>query len=68
MKLSFIGMGNMAYAILKGGCTAGFFDTNAVFAFDINQKRLTEVAAETGIHPAAAPPRQPSRPTLSCWL
>ncbi len=54
MKLSFIGMGNMAYAILKGGCTAGFFDTNAVFAFDINQKRLTEVAAETGIHPCGS--------------
>ena len=36
MKLAFIGMGNMAYAILKGGCDRGFFDPAQVAAYDIN--------------------------------
>lgn len=49
MKLAFIGMGNMAYAILKGGCDRGFFNPAHVSAYDINTVRLAEVAAETGI-------------------
>lgn len=53
MKFGFIGMGNMAYAILKGGCDAGFFTGSEVFAYDINTRRLAEVAAETGIQPCA---------------
>ena len=47
MKLAFIGMGNMAYAILKGGCDRGFFNPAHVSAYDINTVRLAEVAAET---------------------
>ena len=48
MKLAFIGMGNMAYAILKGGCDRGFFNPAHVSAYHINSVRLAEVAAETG--------------------
>ena len=44
MKLAFIGMGNMAYAILKGGCDRGFFNPAHVSAYDINTVRLAEVA------------------------
>ena len=39
MKLAFIGMGNMAYAILKGGCDRGFFNPAHVSAYDINTVR-----------------------------
>ena len=51
MKLGFIGMGNMAYAILKGGHAAGFFAGSEVYAYDPNTERLAQVAAETGIRP-----------------
>ena len=51
MKLGFIGMGNMAYAILKGGHDAGFFAGSEVYAYDPNTDRLAQVAAETGIRP-----------------
>ena len=54
MKLAFIGMGNMAYAILKGGCDRGFFNPAHVSAYDINTMRLAEVAAETGITAAVS--------------
>ena len=55
MKLAFIGMGNMAYAILKGGCDRGFFNpAHVVSAYDINTVRLAEVAAETGITAAVS--------------
>ena len=54
MKLAFIGMGNMAYAILKGGCDRGFFNPAHVSAYDINTVRLAEVAAETGITAAVS--------------
>lgn len=54
MKLAFIGMGNMAYAILKGGCDRGFFNPADLIAYDINTARLEEVAAETGLTPAAS--------------
>ena len=55
MKLAFIGMGNMAYAILKGGCDRGFFDPAQVAAYDINTARLRAVAEETGITPLTGP-------------
>ena len=54
MNLAFIGMGNMAYAILKGGCDRGFFNPAHVSAYDINTVRLAEVAAETGITAAVS--------------
>ena len=54
MKLGFIGMGNMAYAILKGGHDAGFFAGSEVYAYDPNTDRLAQVAAETGIRPCGS--------------
>mgnify|MGYP002618663281 CR=1 FL=1 len=73
MKLAFIGMGNMAYAILKGGCDRGFFNPAHVSAYDINTVRLAEVAAETvelaeETEAELSPLRKPPvRPIWSCW-
>ena len=67
MKLAFIGMGNMAYAILKGGCDRGFFNPAHVSAYDINTVRLAEVAAEPASPPLSPLRKLPVRPIWSCW-
>ena len=54
MKLGFIGMGNMAYAILKGAHSSGYFKDTEIYAYDPNTDRLREIAAETGMKPAAS--------------
>lgn len=51
MKLGFIGMGNMAYAILKGGVDSGFLKQDAVYAYDPNADRQQRIAAQTGMQP-----------------
>lgn len=52
-KLGFIGMGNMASAILLGALKAGYLDPAQVAAYDIDQKKVEDMAAKTGIRPAA---------------
>ncbi len=50
MKIGFIGMGNMPYAILKGILKSGFITADKVFAFDTDCEKLKNVAEETGIN------------------
>ena len=54
MKLGFIGMGNMPYAILKGILKAEFISPEDILAFDLNTEKLCATAKETGIGMAAS--------------
>ncbi len=55
MKLGFIGMGNMASAILLGALKAGYLNPQEVWAYDVNREKLAQRAQETGIHAASSP-------------
>ena len=48
MKYGFIGVGNMAGAILEGILRSGVTEPSAVYAYDVNESRLTEVAGAQG--------------------
>lgn len=50
MKIAFIGMGNQASAILKGMRRTGKLPTEMMYAYDLEQRRLQENAAELGFH------------------
>ena len=54
MKLGFIGMGNMASAILLGGLKAGYLHPEDVYAYDIDSKKVADMSQQTGIHAAAS--------------
>lgn len=54
MKIGFIGMGNMPYAILCGVLKAGFISPENIAAFDINKETLSRVSKETGITAASS--------------
>jgi pyrroline-5-carboxylate reductase len=49
MKIGFIGMGNMAFAILSGVLKSGFIKPSDVSAFDVNRERLDGISLKTGI-------------------
>lgn len=49
MKLGFVGMGNMASAILLGALRAGYLKADEVVAYDVLPQKLEEMAAATGI-------------------
>lgn len=51
MKLGFIGMGNMAKALLSGFISAGVVEKKDVFAFAPNQKKLAANAELIGFNP-----------------
>ncbi len=53
MKLAFIGMGNMATALLRGFLASGKLSSGDVTAFDPYQEKLQEKAAALGFAPAA---------------
>ncbi len=49
MNYAFIGLGNMAGAILKGMKGSGSFEGDGLFGFDVDQKRAGQAAAEVGL-------------------
>ena len=50
-KIGFIGMGNMARAIVRGVLAAGAADASDLSAYALHFDRLSAFAAETGIAP-----------------
>lgn len=48
-KLGFIGMGNMASAILQGAIQAGYLKGEEILAYDLNQEKLATMAADWGV-------------------
>ena len=54
MNYAFIGLGNMAGAILKGMKGSGGFKGDGLFGFDVDQKRAEQVAAEVGLTTCAS--------------
>lgn len=53
-NLGFIGMGNMASAILKGALAKGYLDPKQVWIYDVHPEKTAEMAAQTGVHAAAS--------------
>lgn len=49
MKIGFIGMGNMAFAIAKGIITSQYLDGKEIFAYDIDQEKLRVMEQEYGL-------------------
>ena len=45
MKIGFIGMGNMAFAIAKGIITSQYVDAKDIYAYDINTLQLDNIAS-----------------------
>lgn len=45
-KIGFIGMGNMASAILNGMIQAHFLEGNQICAYDINRQQLDKVQSD----------------------
>lgn len=50
MKLGFIGLGNMSYAIIQGLKNSNKFDMNTIYASARNQDKLKERTDALGIH------------------
>lgn len=49
MKISFIGCGNMAGAIIRGITAEGAVEAQNIFVFDTNESKTLEIKSETGI-------------------
>ena len=54
MKLGFIGMGNMAAALVRGFVASGKVSADKIFAFDPAADKLTAMASELGILPVGS--------------
>ena len=54
MKIRFIGLGNMGYAILRGMVEKGGFAPEDITGYDIDAKKMQQAAEETGIKPSAS--------------
>lgn len=54
MKLGFIGMGNIAYALVSGFIRQGKVKTEDIFAFAPNQDKLKKNADELGFNPLSS--------------
>ena len=54
-KLGFIGMGNMAQALVRGFLASGQIAAADVYAYAPHQEKLRENAAQIGFHPCADP-------------
>lgn len=54
MNYAFIGLGNMASAILKGMKGSGSFEGDGLFGFDVDQKRAEKVSAEVNLTSCAS--------------
>ena len=52
MKISFIGCGNMAGAIIRGIAAKGAVEPENIFAFDTNDEKTQALKSETGINTA----------------
>ncbi|MFV0394217.1 MAG: pyrroline-5-carboxylate reductase [Coprobacillaceae bacterium] len=50
MKIGFIGMGNMAFAIASGLMNCGFITGDNIYAYDINQDKLQDIEKQYGLH------------------
>ena len=50
MTLSFVGMGNMAYAIARGLLEAGALKGEQVFAYDPNPQKAQTLEQDFGVH------------------
>lgn len=52
MKISFIGCGNMAGAIIRGIAAKGTIPPENIYAYDTNESKTHDIAEETGINTA----------------
>ncbi len=52
MKIGFIGVGNLANAMIKGALASKAIDARDVFAYDIDKTKLSECAEKYGINPS----------------
>lgn len=50
MKLGFIGMGNMAFAIAAGLLKSDYVVAEDIYAYDINQQKLKNMETRYGVH------------------
>ena len=49
MKYGFIGLGNMASAILRGMKKSGKFENDTIYGYDISAEKCAELSAEIGL-------------------
>lgn len=49
MKYGFIGLGNMATAIIKGMCKSGDFDSTMIYGYNRTKAKTTKLATSYGI-------------------
>lgn len=49
MKYGFIGLGNMATAIIKGMCNSGDFQSNSIYGYNRTKAKTTKLATSYGI-------------------
>ena len=54
MKYSFIGLGNMASAIINGMYKNGFFENNTVYGHNRSSEKTEALSRETGLVPCAS--------------
>ncbi|MDL2211566.1 pyrroline-5-carboxylate reductase [Erysipelotrichaceae bacterium OttesenSCG-928-M19] len=54
MKIGFIGVGNMASAIIKGVLSQGSFTKRDIYCYDVNTERLDDFAQENMINTVAS--------------
>lgn len=53
MKLGFIGVGNLATAILRGVVASAKIPSDEILIFDLNKERINELSAQLGVTVAA---------------
>ena len=53
-KLGFIGMGNMASAILLGAVNSGYLKGEETIAFDLSAEKMADINAKCGMAPASS--------------
>lgn len=51
MIYGFIGLGNMASAIIRGMKKGGFFENNSLLGHDVSEDRMQELSREVGLSP-----------------
>lgn len=54
MKIGFIGMGNMAFAIVKGILESGYIEAKDIYAYDVDQEKLRSIHEQYHIRLASS--------------